>query len=57
MEGIGNMQTALQNWGILFIWVVIPLQLAGALFEAFLFRKLFIKKNTPLPYGLKRGEL
>ncbi len=48
---------AIFNWGKIFLTVVIPLQFLGAVFEGLLFKRLYVQKKFPLPYGLSRDSL
>ncbi len=55
--GTGNIYLSITNWSKIFLTVVVPLQFIGAVFEGFLFKRLFIDKNISLPYGLRIEDL
>lgn len=55
--GTANVYLSITKWSEVFLTVVIPIQFIGAVFEGLLFKKLFIEKNIPLPYGLSIDDL
>ena len=54
--GPTNLLTALKEWALLFITVVVPLQIIAAIFEGFLFNKIFIVQKNPWPRGTSENE-
>jgi len=54
--GPTNLLTALKEWALLFITVVVPLQIIAAIFEGFLFNKIFIVQMNPWPRGTSENE-
>ena len=55
--GPANFFSAITNWGMIFLTVVMPFQFIGAVFEGLLFKRLYVEKKIPLPYGLSKDSL
>lgn len=52
--GAGDLYLAIKEWSVLFITIVIPFQLIAAIFEGFLFNKIFIIQKHPWPRGISK---
>lgn len=52
--GTGNLYVAFKEWSILFITIVVPFQLISAIFEGFLFKRIYIIEKHPWPREISK---
>lgn len=52
--GAGNVYVAFKEWSILFITIVVPFQLIAAIFEGFLFKRIYIIEKHPWPREISK---
>ncbi|HEY8392381.1 MAG TPA: hypothetical protein VIL83_06615 [Capillibacterium sp.] len=55
--GPAKMLPAIFDWGMIFLTVVVPLQLLGAVFEGLLFKRLYVEKRFLCRTGSARIRL